>query len=70
VSRDSLQLPLAIGIELPFRPEELAKLTTPERGRVYAAADLDAMQIDAAEAAVRAVIAKTYAKTYGRGRRA
>jgi hypothetical protein len=44
----------------------LAKLTTPERGRVYAEADLDAMQIAAAEAAVRAVIAKTYGRTYGK----
>jgi hypothetical protein len=62
VSGDGVQLPLAVGIELPFRPEELSRLTTPERGRVYAEVGLDAMQIGAAEAAVRAVIAKTYGK--------
>jgi hypothetical protein len=66
VSGDGVQLPLAVANEVPFRPEELAKLTTPERGRVYADAGLDPAQIQAAEAAVRAVIAKTY----GRGRRA
>ena len=58
MSGGGVQLPLAA--EFPFRPEELARLTTPERGRVYAAAGLDAMQISAAEDAVRAVIAKTY----------
>ena len=59
-----VQLPLVEpgSAELPFRPEELSRLTTPERGRIYAEVGLDAMQIDAAEAAVWAVIARTYGK--------
>ncbi len=57
---------LRIAAELPIDPEAAAKLTTPERGRLYDQLALDLLQRQAAEEAIRLVIAKRY----GRGRRA
>ena len=51
---------------LPFDPRELAELTTPERGKLYAEFGLDLCQREVAEDAVRRVIAGSYLR---RGRR-
>jgi hypothetical protein len=57
----AVQLPLlAVDAELPFDPHELAVLTTPERGRLYADAGLDDLQIACCEDACRAVVAGRY----------
>jgi hypothetical protein len=59
----------AVGVQLradavlPIDPEAAAKLSTPERGELYRQLGLDALQIAAAEEAVRAVIAKRYGRT-------
>ena len=45
---------------LPLDPIEVSKLLTHERGALYRQLDLDAIQIAAAEEAVRAVIAGDY----------
>jgi hypothetical protein len=45
---------------LPLDPVELAKLTSPERGRIYDQLGLHALERAAAEEAVRAVIAGNY----------
>lgn len=50
---------------LPLDPTELAQLPAPERGAIYDALGLHALQRIAAEEAVRAVIADRYR----RGRR-
>ena len=52
-----IQIPLG---DLPLNPREVALLTTPERGRLYAELGLHPVQIEAAEAAVRRVIARRY----------
>ncbi|MEK6327487.1 MAG: hypothetical protein AABM66_08200 [Actinomycetota bacterium] len=46
--------------ELPVDPAELAKLTAPERGRIYRKLELHPLQIASAEEAVTAVIRGRY----------
>lgn len=58
---------LRLVAELPIDPESAAKLTTPERGKLYDELGLDFEQRQASEDAVRLVIAKRYAR-YRRGR--
>ena len=41
-------------------PAELAELTSPERGRLYAELELDDLQITAIETAVRMVLSREY----------
>ena len=61
MSATPIQLPLATGdLPLPFDPHELAELTTPERGRLYAEIGLDVLQRDVAEEAVRLVLRRSY----------
>lgn len=45
---------------LPLDPHELAQLSTPDRGRLYAELGLDNFQISAAEEATRAVVRRKY----------
>jgi hypothetical protein len=52
--------------ELPFDPAALAEVPIVERGKLYDALGLDQFQRQAAEEAVRRVIAGVYLK--GRGR--
>ena len=47
---------------LPLDPVVLSKLSSPERGQRYAAANLDPLQIAAAEEAIRRVRLGTYAR--------
>jgi hypothetical protein len=49
-------------LELPLDPRQLAELLAHERGRLYAELELDDAQRQAAEAAVRRIIAGTYPK--------
>ncbi len=46
--------------QLPLDPNELAQLPAPQRGAIYNALGLHALQRAAAEEAVRAVIADNY----------
>jgi hypothetical protein len=48
---------------LPLHPRELAGMTAPERSRRYTALGLDYFQRQAAEEAVRRVIAGKYRKS-------
>ena len=57
-----IQIPLG---DLPLNPHEVALLNAPERGRLYVALGLHPVQIEAAEAAVRRVIARRYGKVAG-----
>jgi hypothetical protein len=62
MSTSAVQLPFLTDFGLPFDPNVLADLTTPERGRVYADCGLDDAQRMACEAAVRLVIRGQYPK--------
>jgi hypothetical protein len=53
----AVQLPLD---GLPLDPVQVAELSAPARGRLYAELGLDHFQREAAEAAVRAVLADRY----------
>ena len=48
---------------LPVDPEAVAKLNSPERGKLYRELGLHPVQVAAAEEAVRAVIAGWYGRT-------
>jgi hypothetical protein len=62
----SMGVQLRLGGELPFDPAALAEVPIVERGKLYDALGLDQFQRQAAEEAVRRVIAGVYLK--GRGR--
>ena len=51
---------------LPLDPVELATVPILERTDLYRKLDLDPAQREAIEAAVRLVVAKRYAKRYGK----
>jgi hypothetical protein len=55
-----VQLPLEVGGSLPLDPVELAAVPILDRRRLYDDLGLDLLQRQAAEAAVRLVVAKQY----------
>ena len=52
-------------VELPLDPVQLARMTSPERGALYRRLGLHPVQIEAAEAATRLVLARMFRRADG-----